>query len=200
MKIDTDEYDTINEARAEFDSHTRDSGGPGLNEPRRKRMDVRRWFRRVAYCSVLALPFLLAITAGYLKYLDRTETATNSARVESTRAASDAAVAMLTYHPDTVQNDLDAAKSRMTGSFQDSFSSLADDVVAPAAIQKLITAAATVPAAAPVSATQEHATVLLFVNQTVTIGKEAPSSANSTVRVTLDNIDGIWLVSGFEPI
>jgi Mce-associated membrane protein len=61
-----------------------------------------------------------------------------------------------------VQNDL-------TGAVLDSYGSLTDDVVAPAANQKLITAVAAVPAAASVSASENHAVVLVFVNQTVAL-------------------------------
>lgn len=156
--------------------------------------------RKVGYAALVALPFALAVIAGYLKYVGSTQIETASAATQSVRAASDAAVAMLSYHPDTVQNDLDAAKNRMTGAFRDSYSSLVDDVVAPAAIQKMITAQASVPASASVSATANHAVVLVFVNQSVTLGTQPPTSTNSCVRVTLDRIDGRWLISGFDPV
>jgi hypothetical protein len=45
-----------------------------------------------------------------------------------------------------------------------------------------------------------HAEVLLFVNQTITVGGDAPSNTASTVRVTLDKIDDRWLVSQFDPV
>ncbi|WP_123026775.1 hypothetical protein [Mycolicibacterium stellerae] len=164
------------------------------------RSGASRVMRKVGYVAVLALPFALAVIAGYLKYVGAVQGESASAADESVRAANDAAVAMLSYHPDTVQNDLDAAKDRMTGTFRDSYSSLVDDVVAPAAIQKVITAQATVPASASVSATSNQAVVLLFVNQSVTVGTEPPTSTNSSVRVTLDRIDDRWLISGFDPI
>jgi Mce-associated membrane protein len=40
--------------------------------------------------------------------------------------------------------------------------------------------------------------VLLFVDQTVTIGDLPPADASSSVRVTLDKIGDRWLVSGFD--
>lgn len=40
---------------------------------------------------------------------------------------------------------------------------------------------------------------MLYVNQAITVGKEAPQTTNSTVRVTLDKVDGRWLVAGFDP-
>jgi Mce-associated membrane protein len=154
----------------------------------------------LAYGVLPALAMLLALGAGYLKYLNVTHDDQAAARAESTAAASAIAIKMLSYRPDTVQNDLDAAKNDLTGPFRESYSTLVDDVVAPGAIQQMITAVATVPASASVSATDEHAVVLLFIDQTVTIGSTPPSSTNSSVRATLDKIDGRWLISGFDPI
>jgi Mce-associated membrane protein len=59
---------------------------------------------------------------------------------------------------------------------------------------------ATVPGASSVRATQSHAVVLLFVNQTVIIGQDAPTNSASTVRVTLDKIGDRWLISQFDPV
>ena len=159
-----------------------------------------RWGRVLAFGALPGIVLLLAVAAGYLKWLGWTQVQDSTAHTESVRAATDGTVAMLSYKPDTVQNDLDAAKSRLTGTFRDSYSSLTDNVVAPSAIQKLITAKAEVPAAASVSATDRHAVVLVFVNQTVTIGNDAPSKTASSVRVTLDRLDGRWLISGFDPV
>jgi Mce-associated membrane protein len=41
---------------------------------------------------------------------------------------------------------------------------------------------------------------MVFVNQTVIIGADAPTDTASSVRVDLDNVDGRWLISGFDPI
>jgi Mce-associated membrane protein len=73
-------------------------------------------------------------------------------------------------------------------------------VVIPGATQKQISAVATVPAAASVSATENHAVVLVFVNQTVTVGTGAPTDTASSVRVTLDKVADRWLISGFDPV
>jgi hypothetical protein len=59
---------------------------------------------------------------------------------------------------------------------------------------------ATVAAAASVTADPRHAVVLVFVNQTVLVGSDAPADTTSAVRVTLDKTGGRWLVSQFDPI
>jgi Mce-associated membrane protein len=50
------------------------------------------------------------------------------------------------------------------------------------------------------SATDNHAVVLLFVNQTVIVGQSAPTNTASSVRLTLDKINGRWLISQFDPV
>ena len=158
------------------------------------------WSRVVAYGVLPGLAFALVCGVGYLKWLDGVARADQTARVESVKAASDSAIALLSYRPDTVEKDLDGAKARLTGSFLDAYTSLTRDVVIPGAKQKQISAKATVAAAALTSETASHAAVLLFVNQTVIVGQTAPTNTASSVRVTLDNIDGRWLISQFDPV
>jgi Mce-associated membrane protein len=159
-----------------------------------------RWSRVLVYVVLPALALLLASAAGFLKWQDGSAREAGVARTESVRAATDSTIALLSYKPDTVEKDLDAARSRLTGSFLNAYTSLTHDVVIPGAKQKQISAVATVPAAASTSATEKHAVVLLFVNQTVIIGQDAPTSTASSVRVTLDKVGGRWLISQFDPV
>ena len=39
-----------------------------------------------------------------------------------------------------------------------------------------------------------------LVNQTATVDKSPPTDSASCVRVTLDRVDGRWLISGFDPV
>lgn len=156
--------------------------------------------RVIAFGLLPAISLLMAAGAGFLKW--QTESAREGAlaQAESVRAASDITMTLLSYKPETVQKDLETARNRLTGSFLDAYTQLTNDVVIPGSQQKQIAATATVPAAASVRATADHAVVLLFVNQSVTIGKDAPTSTASSVRVTLDRVDGQWRISQFEPV
>ena len=158
------------------------------------------WSKALAYGLIPALALQLASAAGYLKWQDGTAREAHAAGVESVHAAIDSTVALLSYRPDTVEKDLEAAKGRLTGTFLNAYTSLTRDVVIPGAKQKQISAVATVPAAASTSATPTHAVVLLFVDQTVTIGKDAPTNTASSVRVTLDKVGNRWLISQFDPV
>jgi Mce-associated membrane protein len=95
---------------------------------------------------------------------------------------------------------LTAARDRLTGGFRDEYTNLTNNVVIPGAKQKQITAVANVPDAASVSANPGRAVVLLFVNQTVTVGAGVPADTASSVRVTLDKVGDRWMVSQFDPV
>ena len=176
---------------------------PHADEPHNDARPPRRrsgWSRVVAYALLPASALLIASAAGYLKWQEATLREDLAAHPQSVQAAVDGTVALLSYRPETVDKDLEAAKSRMTGKFLDAYTSLTRDVVIPGAKQKQISAKATVAAAALTSQSPSHAAVLLFVNQTVIVGQTAPTNTASSVRVTLDNIDGRWLISQFDPV
>ena len=162
--------------------------------------DTRIAWSRLLVAILPALALLLALGVGYLKWLDGKERESVSAAEQSVRAASESTIAILSYKPETVDQDLKAAADRLTAGFRQQYTQLVNDVVAPGAKQQHIAAVATVPAAASVSATGKQAVVLVFVDQTTTIGNDPPTQSTSSVRVTLDRIDGRWLISQFDPV
>jgi Mce-associated membrane protein len=156
--------------------------------------------RVLAYGVLPAIALVLAMTAGYLRWTASSARDSDTARIESVQTAKEGTIKLLSYHPDTVERDLGSARDLLSGSFRDFYSSLTNDVVIPGAKQKQISAVATVPGATSMSASRDHAVVLVFVNQTVIVGKAAPSSTTSAVKVTLDKSDGRWLISDFTPV
>jgi Mce-associated membrane protein len=159
-----------------------------------------QWARVFAFGVIPAVALLLALGAGYLKWMDNSVRDSQRARDSSVQAAKDSTVALLSYKPDTVEQQLNAARDLLTGDFRDSYTSLTHDVVIPGAKQKQISAVASVPAVASVSANPNHAVALVFVNQTVIVGQDAPTDTASAVRVTLDKVGDRWLISKFDPV
>jgi Mce-associated membrane protein len=155
---------------------------------------------RLLVAVLPAVALILALGVGYLKWLDGTARESRVAAEQSIRAASDSTVAILSYKPETVDQDLKAAADRLAEPFRQQYTQLVRDVVVPGAKQQHISAVATVPAAASVSATGKHAVVLVFVDQTTTIGNDAPTQSTSSVRVSLDKVAGRWLISQFDPV
>ena len=199
---DPSETDSVEETPAEPEATEAAAEVDGSDHDEQLTGSARRvrWSQAIVYVVLPALALLLASAAGFLKWQDGSARDAATARTESVQAATDSTIALLSYKPDTVQKDLDAARGRLTGTFLSAYTSLTHDVVIPGAKQKQISAVATVPAAASTSATGNHAVVMLFVNQTVIIGQDAPTNTASSVRVTLDKVGGRWLISQFDPV
>jgi Mce-associated membrane protein len=164
-----------------------------------KRLAINR-SRALAFGLLPIMALGLGTAAAFLKWQDLSTRSSVGAAIESVSAAKESTVAMLSYQPEGVEKELEAAQGRMTGAFKDSYSQLIHDVVIPGAKKQHISAIATIAAASSISATPNHAVALLFVNQTATVGDDSPTETASAVRVTLDKKGGRWLISGFEPV
>jgi Mce-associated membrane protein len=167
------------------------------DEPEKRKI---AWSRVFAYRVLPALAVLLSVAAGYLIWSGASAPDSSVLRDETVRVGSEDAVALLTYHAASVDKDLSGAGDRLTGDFKDAYSALIRQVVIPGAKEKHISVVAKATAAASVSATESHAVVLVFVNQTVTIGEGAPTDTAPVVRVVLEKVNGRWLVSHFDPV
>ena len=197
---ETDEQATdeqVEEADEAAETSEEETAEPGEAPKAKRRIG---WSKVLAYGVLPALALVLAAAAGFLKWQDNSVRNAEIARIESVQAARDSTIALLSYKPDTVEQQLGAARDLLSGDFRDSYTSLTNDVVIPGAKEKQISAVATVPAAASVSADPNHAVVLVFVNQTVVVGTEAPTDTASSVLIGLDKIDGRWLISKFDPV
>lgn len=117
------------------------------------------------------------------------------------KAATDGAVAMLSYAPETMDKDFANAKSHLTGEFLDYYTKFTQTVVTPAVKQKSVKTQATIARAAVSELHRDSAKVLAFINQ-VTVSKENPdgSFAASSVKITVQDINGKWLISAFDPV
>ncbi|ORA60489.1 hypothetical protein BST23_22715 [Mycolicibacterium elephantis] len=155
--------------------------------------------RMLGFWLLPSIALLLALGAAYFKYQEGTASDEDRARVETVQVATEATVAMLSYTPETAAEKLKAARDRLTGPFRGSYTSLTEDVVIPGAQQQRISATARVSAAASVSVSKNRAIVMVFVDQTTTVGKDAPTETDSVVQVSLDKVESHWLISGFEP-
>jgi Mce-associated membrane protein len=148
--------------------------------------------------STLALG--LTVGAAYQKWQVYSIQEAGPAGSAAVQAASDTAVALLSYRPETVQADLTRAQERLTGSFRDTYSKFTTTTVIPAAQTEKIATQANVQAGAVVSATVDHAVVLLAVNQTITIAAGAPTNSSWSVRAAVVKVGERWLVSAFDPV
>ncbi|RYE43880.1 MAG: hypothetical protein EOP24_26435 [Hyphomicrobiales bacterium] len=108
---------------------------------------------------------------------------------------------ILSYSPDTVESDVEAAKSHLTGSFLTEFSDLGASEVVPRAKKDAIGAQWDVTGTSLVSAEADAATVLVFLHGTVTSGgTPQPEELSSSVRVRAERTGQSWSISGLEPL
>jgi Mce-associated membrane protein len=156
------------------------------------------WSRVLVYGLLPGLALLLAMAAGFLKWKDTSIRDADLARSQSIVAARDSAIALLSFRSDTIESEVEAARERLTGGFLETYTQVTREVLIPNAKERHVSAAASVPAVASVSATGNHAVVLVFVDQMVKVGNFPPADSSESVRVTLDKIGDRWLVSDFD--
>jgi Mce-associated membrane protein len=144
----------------------------------------------------------LSLLGGLFYHWYLPDRATDAAAAKAAiSAASEGTVAVLSYSPNTVDNDISSAKSHLTAPFLTYYDQFSNQIVAPAAKQKSVKQSTVVLRAALSELRADSAVVLLFVNQsTQSADRPEPSMTNSSVQVTLTKADGKWLISSFTPL
>jgi Mce-associated membrane protein len=164
--------------------------------------------RRAGTIPVVPLALLLSLLAagglaGWLFFTQyRPDQQTDGAVARTVvNAARDGTVALLSYKPDTLDQDFAAAKSHLSGDFLNYYNDFTKQVVTPAAKTKGVATTAQVVGAAPSELHPDSAVVLVFVNQ-VTSSKERPDPAmsSSSVKISLNKLHGQWLITKFDPL
>ncbi|MFN6546220.1 hypothetical protein [Mycolicibacterium nivoides] len=166
---------------------------PAEPEPSRAR-------RRVGLPVVLgAIALVLALTCAVLRWLTVSEDQSATARDEAVQAAKEITAQMLSYETETVDQQLTAARDRMTGDFLGTYTAMINEVI-PAAHAQQIAAVAEVLRAGTVSVKPGTVELVLFVNQSVQVGNHMPQKTPSVARATMVKERDRWLMSEYEPV
>jgi Mce-associated membrane protein len=108
---------------------------------------------------------------------------------------------ILSYSPDTVEADVETAKSHLSGDFLTTFGDLSSREIVPKAKQDAVSAQWEVTGASLVSADEDSAAVLVLLHGTVTsLAAPEPEQLISSVRVRADRVGDSWSISGLEPL
>ncbi|WP_421844958.1 hypothetical protein [Mycobacterium sp.] len=205
--IETAEIDSAtsesDDSANEFLEESAESDSPAPT--RRLRRDL--WRVQVTLKPIpVILILLVLITAGttawlYVKQYQPDQQTNPSVENAVLRAASEGTVALLSYAPDTLDEDFATARSHLAGDFLAYYNQFTEQYVAPAAKEKALRTSAEVVRAAVSELKPDSAVVLVFVNQrTMNKDHPEPSVAASSVLVTMSRIDGTWMISKFIPI
>jgi Mce-associated membrane protein len=192
----------------EPESPTDDTEVPAPAETGRSGMAVMRrltaaglehWRSILLAVSVIAA---MALAAGvfFLQYRPDREI-DDAAAHRAVQAASDGAVASLSYSTDTMDRDFANAKSHLTGEFLKYYDTFTKQIVTQAVKEKHITQTVAVVRAAVSELHPNSAVVLVFLNETTTsMDKQQPLITPNSVRVTLTKVSGSWLISKLDPL
>ncbi len=165
-----------------------------------------RWSKVAVRWKGIALTVLVLATAALTSILYVTEYRPSqqtdpAAQQTVIDAASTATVVLLSYAPDTLDRDLDRARTLMVGDFLTYYGKFSSEVVAPAVRDKGIKASAQVMNAALMEMSTDTAKVLLFLNQeTMSRDRPEPALTASSVVVTLNKVGGHWLIAALDPV
>lgn len=199
---DVSESDASESDASDIDTDTDTETDAGTVEPSDEADEAEspRTRSRVSLPVVLAaIALVLAVTCAVLRWLIVAQNQSDTARDESVQAAKEITAQMLSYETETVEQQLGAARDRMTGEFLGKYSVMINDVI-PAAHAQQIAAVADVLRAGVVSAQPDSAELVLFVDQSVQVGREMPQKTVSVARATMVKVDDRWLMSKYEPV
>ena len=116
------------------------------------------------------------------------------------QAASDGAVATLSYSSESIDHDFARARSHLTGEFLAYYDKFTKDIVMPTVKENHLAQTAAVVRAAVSELHPHSAVVLVFLNETTTSkDKREPLKTPSSVRITLTKVNGSWLISKLDP-
>jgi Mce-associated membrane protein len=157
---------------------------------------------RVTTAAVLAL---LVAGSGVGAYLLDTQasdkTTTQQERDAAVAAAKTEIPQILSYNYKTLNADLARASADTTGQFSGQFGVLASQLIGPNAVKQQTVTQAAVPVAAAVDSNGDEVTVLVFLDQSTTSKAQPKAQVNSgQLRVTMQKVNGRWLVEQFQAL
>lgn len=115
-------------------------------------------------------------------------------------AAETAVPTLLSYNVARLDEDLAAGASLTTGQFAREYAPLVNRVLRPAGAAKQVVTSATVSGSAVVSNDGDGVVVLMFINrQSTSVSHPVPQIDADALRVTMQRVDGRWLIAGLVP-
>lgn len=162
--------------------------------------DSRARWRLILIVGLTAVAVGLA--AGVYYFQCRPDQQIDAAVAASAKkAAEDGTVAVLSYSPQTLTDDIATAKSHLTGDFLNYYTHFTDQIFAAAAQQQQVSTTARVERAAVADLHPDSAVVLLFVDkESSSKDQPAPATKPTAVRATMKKVNGSWLIAQFEPL
>lgn len=159
-----------------------------------------RWLGAVAGSLLVAVIVGLAAAGGWF-YWDRVETRDEqAARVFLPKLAADQIPRVFAYDYQTVERSLNDAYPFLTPDYRQEFKRSANAQIIPEAKKREVVVQANVVGVGVMAAQRNSASVMVYMNRTVTDKSRQPLYDGSRLRVDYQRIDGKWLIAYITPI
>lgn len=159
-----------------------------------------RWLVTGA-ASLLIAVFVGVAAAGGWFYWDRVQTrGEQSARAVLPKLAAKEIPQVFGYDYQTVERSLTDAYPLLTPDYRQEFKKSADQQIIPEARRREVVVQASVVGVGVMAAKRDSASVMVYMNRTVTDKSRQPVYDGSRLRVDYKRIDGKWLIAYISPI
>jgi Mce-associated membrane protein len=162
-----------------------------------------RWWRvltAIAGCLVVAGIVGLSGWAGWL-YWERVQTrGEEAARAEVPKLATKEIPEVFAYDYQTVERSLSAAYPLLTPDYRQEFQKSANTQIIPEAKKREVVVQANVVGVGVMSAKRDSASVMVYMNRTVTDKSRQPLYDGSRLRVDFKKVGKQWLIAYITPI
>ena len=159
---------------------------------------------RAAKQVLVVLALVALVLSGAVFYLlnqVNDARAADEAGDDAVYAAKAHAQDLLSYDYRSLDSDFQRGLAASTGGFHNQYKQTTSQLVRPQATQQKVIVQAAVMNAGLISAQDDNAVVLLFVDRVTTkAGQQKPTFNQDRVRMTLTKVNGKWLVSKLDAL
>jgi Mce-associated membrane protein len=164
---------------------------------------MRNWVAKLlgAVTILLAMGFVALAGVGGGLYWNRVEMRGEQAtRDELTPLAAKQISQVFGYDYQTVERSLNDVYPLLTPDYRHEFEDRANKDIIPQARDRQLVSQANVVGVGVLSAQRNSATMMVYMNRTVTDKSKTPIYDGSRLRVDYQKIDGKWLIKYITPI
>ncbi len=164
---------------------------------------MRRWASGLVgvVAVTMAIAFVgLAGAAGWMYWIRVELRAEQSTRSELAPLAARQIPAVFSYDYQTVERSLTDAQSMLTPEYRREFERRANNDIIPQVRERQVVSQANVVGVGVLTAQRSSASVMVYLNRTVTDKSRQSIYDGSRLRVDYHKVDGKWLINYITPI
>ena len=164
---------------------------------------MRNWVAKLlgTVTILLAMGFVALAGVGGWLYWNRVELRGEQAtRDELTPLAAKQISQVFGYDYQTVERSLNEVYPLLTPAYRQEFQDRANKDIIPQARERQLVSQANVVGVGVLSAQRNSASVMVYMNRTVTDKSNQPAYDGSRLRVDYEKVNGAWLINYITPI